>query len=167
MESINIRRSIRKYKSTKVEKEKIEKLLKSAMQAPSAGNQQPWEFLVIENEDTLKELAGMSLYAKMVEKAPLAIVLLGNQDYMRFPENWEQDMAAAMQNLILEAVELDLGSVWLGVAPLEERMIYIKELFKLEDEILPFSIAVLGYPEGEGNKFIERYDETRVHYEKY
>lgn len=167
METIFKRRSIRKYESRAVEKGKIEQLLKAAMQAPSAGNQQPWEFLVVENKDTLKELSLVSLYSKMVADAPLAIVLLGNKDNMNYSEYWEQDMGAATQNLLLQAVELDLGAVWLGVSPLEERMNYIKELFNLPDNIMPFCVVPIGYPKGQNNKTIDRFDGTRVHYEKY
>ncbi|WP_432663867.1 nitroreductase family protein [Wukongibacter baidiensis] len=167
MDAIFKRRSIRKYESRTVEKEKIELLLKAAMQAPSAGNQQPWEFIVVQNKEMLKNLSMMSPYAGMVAEAPLAIVLLGNKDYMKYPENWEQDMGAATQNLLLQAVELDLGAVWLGVAPLEERMDYVNRLFNLSENIMPYCVVPIGYPKGQENKMIDRFDEERVHYEKY
>lgn len=168
MENIFKRRSIRKYKDVKVEDEKIEKLLRAAMQAPSAGNQQPWEFIVIQNKEKLLQLSNLSIYAKPLESAPLAIIVLANKDRMRFSENWEQDLGAATQNILLEAVELDLGSVWLGVAPGEERMNFIKEMFNLNENIKPYSVIAVGYPmEDEENKFIDRFDETRVHYENY
>lgn len=117
MDAIFNRRSIRKYKDKPVEKEKIEKLLRAAMQAPSAGNQQPWEFIVIQDKENLKKLSGMSPYSKLIMNAPLTFVLLGNKDKMKFPENWQQDMGASAENILLEAVELGLGAVWLGVAP--------------------------------------------------
>lgn len=167
MEAIFKRRSIRKYTDKKVEIEKIEKLLKAAMQAPSAGNQQPWEFMVIENQEILKKLAMMSPYSKMIGDAPVAFVLLGNKERMRFQENWEQDMGACTQNILLEAVELELGTVWLGVAPLEDRMKYVKEILDLEDNLTPYCIIPVGYPgEGQFNEFVDRYDESRVTYKK-
>ena len=97
MDAIFQRRSIRKYKNTPVEKEKIELLLRAAMQAPSAGNQQPWEFIIVENKETLKKLSNVSPFSKMLAAAPLAIVLLANKNNMRYPEYWQQDMAAATQ----------------------------------------------------------------------
>ena len=78
MESIFIRRSVRKYKEQQVEKEKIEKLLRAAMQAPSARNQQCWEFIVVEDKEKLNQLSNMGPNAKLIENAPLAIVVLGN-----------------------------------------------------------------------------------------
>ena len=168
MENIFVRRSIRKYKNIQIEKEKIEKLLHAAMQAPSAGNQQPWEFLILENKETLGKLSKISPYATMLKEAPLAIIVLSNTEKMRFPEYWQQDLGAATQNILLEAVELGLGSVWLGVAPLKEREDFIKEMFNLPNEVTPFNIIVLGYPsEGQENKFVDRYDEARVHFEEY
>ena len=168
MENIFVRRSIRKYKNIQIEKEKIEKLLHAAMQAPSAGNQQPWEFLILENKETLGKLSKISPYATMLKEAPLAIIVLSNEEKMRFPEYWQQDLGAATQNILLEAVELGLGSVWLGVAPLKEREDFIKEMFNLPNEVTPFNIIVLGYPsEGQENKFVDRYDEVRVHFEEY
>ena len=88
------------------------------MQAPSAGNQQSSEFLVVQDKAALGRLSEMSPYSKMVAKAPLAIVLLGNTERMKFPGNWEQDLGAAAENLLLEAAELGLGAVWLGVHPM-------------------------------------------------
>lgn len=168
MKEILNRRSIRRYKDRAVEKEKIEKLLRAAMQAPSAGNQQPWEFIVVQDKETLNKLSQMSPYSKLVVNAPLALVLLANEKSMKYPEYWEQDMSATAENILLEAVALELGAVWLGAAPLKERMNYIRGIFKLKDNIIPFSIIAVGYSaDGEENKFIDRYDEERIHYEQY
>lgn len=168
MEVIFNRRSVRKYKDQPVETEKIQKLLRAAMQAPSAGNQQPWEFIVVQEKYNLKKLSEMSPYSKLIADASLAFVLLANEERMKFPENWQQDMGAATQNILLEAVELGLGAVWLGVAPLEDRVNYVKNMFDLQDILKPYCVIALGYPsEGQENKFIDRYDETRVHFEKF
>ncbi len=168
MESIFTRRSIRKYEEKVVEKDKIEKLLRAAMQAPSAGNQQPWEFLVVENKETLGKLSEISPYATMLKEAPLAIIVLSNEEKMKFPEYWQQDLGAATQNILLEAVELGLGAVWLGVAPLKDREDFIRKIFNLPHNITPFNIIVLGYPKDpQINKFVDRYEENRVHFEKY
>ena len=102
MDAISNRRSIRKYQDRRVENEKIENLLRATMQAPSAVNQQPWEIIVVENKDTLKELSEMSPYSKMVEDAPVAFVLVANSDNFKMPSAWQQDMGAATENLLLE-----------------------------------------------------------------
>mgnify|MGYP000185424315 CR=1 FL=1 len=168
MDVIFNRRSIRRYKEQPVEEEKIDKLLRAAMQAPSAVNQQPWEFIVVRDKNTLNKLAGISPYSKMIADAPLAIVVLGNDDRMRLQHHWQQDLAAATQNILLEAVYLGLGAVWLGVAPAEDRMDYIRNIFGLSKKLKPFCVIPVGYPaEGQENKFIDRFDPTRVHYDKY
>ncbi|MCT4584639.1 MAG: nitroreductase family protein [Peptostreptococcaceae bacterium] len=166
MEAINKRRSIRTFKDLKVEKEKIEKLLRAAMQAPSAYNQQAWEFIVIEDKKSLKELSEMSQYSKMIKDSAVTIIILGNKEKMVVPECWQQDLGAATQNLLLEAVELDLGGVWMAGAPFDDRMTFIKDMFNLPQNILPYSVVSVGYPKGE-NKFIDRYDTNKVHYEKW
>lgn len=168
MDIIFNRRSIRRYNEQAVEQEKIDKLLRAAMQAPSAANQQPWEFIVVKDKDTLNKLAGISAYSRMTADAPLAIVILGNEDRMRLQHHWEQDLAAATQNILLEAAYLGLGAVWLGVAPMEDRMDYVRNVFGLSKKLRPFCVIPIGYPaEGQENKFVDRFDPSRVHYEKY
>jgi nitroreductase len=129
MNSIFQRRSVRTYLEKPVEPEKMETLLRAAMQAPSAGNQQASEFLVVQDAAALRQLSRMSPYAGLLAKAPAAIVLLGNAQRMKFSENWEQDLGAAAENLLLEAAELGLGAVWLGVHPLSERIDAVKRSF--------------------------------------
>ncbi|WP_270504824.1 nitroreductase family protein [Eubacterium limosum] len=166
MNEIFNRASVRVFKDAPVEKEKIEMLLKAAMQAPSAGNQRPWEFIVVEDKKTLEQLSETDPYAKFVAKVPAAIVALGNTDEMRFPEHWEQDLGAACENILLEAVSQELGAVWLGVAPLKERMGHITKVFDLPDNIRPYAIIPFGYAK-RPYEVEERYDADRVHFEKY
>jgi len=167
MNIILMRRSVRTYQERKIEPEKIELLLKAAMQAPSAGNQQESEFLVVQDRDTLIQLSRMSPYAGPIAKAPLAIILLGNTDRMKFSENWEQDLGAAAENILLEAVNQNLGAVWLGVHPLADRISAVRALFSLPENLKPFAVIAAGYPKDENaNHFIERWNQERVHYEK-
>jgi len=165
MEAIFNRRSIRKYQDKPVEKEKIEKLLKAIMQAPSAVNQQPWEVIVVENKETLKSLSEMSPYSKMVADSPVAFVLVANSDNFKVPSAWQQDMGAATENLLLEAVELGLGGVWLGTAVSEENMNFVRKIFDLPENILPFSVVPVGYPDGQNHNFVDRFNKDKVHYE--
>lgn len=165
MNSIFIRRSVRQFENRPVEKEKTEKLLRAAMQAPSAGNGQPWEFIVVEGKENLEKLSKLSPYAGCIVNSSLAIIVLGNKKRIKLPENWEQDLGAVTQNILLEAVELGLGGVWLGVAPVTDRMNYICNLYGLTHDILPYSVIALGYPKKkDANVFVDRYDESRIKY---
>lgn len=167
MKEIFTRRSVRVYQEKSVEQEKIRQLLRAAMQAPSAANQQSSEFLIVQDRDALKKLSGMSPYAGLLAKAPLAIVLFGNSSRMRFAENWEQDLGAAAENILLEAVALGLGAVWLGVHPLQDRVDAIRTQFSVPEELRPFCVIAVGYPKDENaNHLIDRWDADRVHYEK-
>jgi nitroreductase len=166
MEAIFNRRSIRKYEDKPVEKEKIEKLLRAAMQAPSAANQQPWEFIVVEDKEKLKKLSDASPYSKMVANSAVTIVLLSRKE-VAFAPCIPQDMGAAAENILLEAVQLELGAVWIGIAPVQERMSYIKDMFGLPEGIEPFAIIPVGYPDGQKNEFVDRFDTTRVHYDNW
>lgn len=167
MDIILKRRSIRKYSETPIEPEKIDTLLKAAMQAPSSGNQRPWEFIVVQDKEQLEKLSHMSPYSKMLAHATLAIVFLGNTERMRYPENWEEDMSMAAQNLLLEAVDLNLGAVFLTIIPHEDRIAHVNNLFELPDHIKPFSVISIGYPsENHDNKVVDRYDAERIHYER-
>jgi nitroreductase len=167
MEAIFNRRSIRTYEDKPVEKEKIEKLLRAAMQAPSAANQQPWEFIVVEDKEKLEILSNASPYSKMVANSAVTVVLLSRYEGVAFPPCVPQDMGAAAENLLLEAVQLELGAVWIGIAPVQERMNYIKDMFGLPEGIEPFALIPVGYPDGNKNVFIDRFDATKVHYENW
>lgn len=166
METIFKRRSIRKFTADEVEDNKIELMLRAAMQAPSAGNQQPAEFIVVRNKEILEKLAAVSPYASAVKNAPLAFVLLANKNNFRFAENWQMDLSAAAENLWLEAVHLGLGTVWLGIAPLDDRMQAVTKIFSLPPNILPFAVMPVGYPDQTTNT-IDRYNAEKVHFEKY
>jgi nitroreductase len=167
MQAIFIRRSVRKFLDRPIEQDKIEKLLRAAMQAPSAGNQRASEFLVVRDRAALEKLSKMSPYSGPIAKAPAAVVLLGNTDKMIFPENWEQDLGAAAENLLLEAVELGLGAVWLGTHPDHARVEAVREQFGIPANLRPYAVIAVGYPSDESaNHFSDRFDAERVHYEK-
>lgn len=162
LREIKIRRSIRKYSDKPIEKQVIETLLKAGMQAPSAGNQQPWEFLVVQDRDELLKLSEVCPYSKMVQYAACAIVLINRTDGIRWPELVDQDMSACCQNILLEAVHQDLGAVWIGINNEQARMDYISKQFNLKENLKPFSIISIGHPEGKTNEFVNRFDEDRI-----
>ena len=100
-----------------------------------------------------------------MQEAPLGIIVLANEAGLKFPQYWQQDLAAATQNLLLAAVENGLGAVWMGVAPEEDRMKYITELFQLPTGVTPFAMLALGY--SAENQFVDRFEANRIHYESY
>lgn len=167
MDEIFKRRSIRKFTNQSIEPEKVDRLLRAAMQAPSAANQQPWEFIVAQDKELLSKLASTSPYAKLAANSAVTFVLLANQNGLKVPTAWEQDLGAAAENLLLEAVHLGLGGVWLGVATSEEVSANVSKLFELPKHIKPFAMISVGYPDGQENIFVDRYKQEKVHYGKY
>lgn len=167
MEEIFSRRSIRQYVDKEVEKEKIIQLLKAGMQAPSAMNQQPWEFYVIENNEIKQQLANTSEYCKFIDKAPLLLVVVCNSELLNplCKDFWQQDLSNACENILLEAQHLDLGGCWIGVAPDQNRMNSISEILQLDSKYQVFSMLSIGYPSFKKEKK-EYYDENKVHYIK-
>ncbi|MBB5182139.1 nitroreductase family protein [Catenisphaera adipataccumulans] len=119
MSSIYHRVSIRKYEDRPVEKDKILEILRAGMQAPSAGDQQPWEFYVVTNQDTIKALSAASPYAGCAVGAPAVIVPVYRKQGLRFPEFAQIDLSIAQENMWLQTDELGLGGVWLGIAPIK------------------------------------------------
>ena len=168
MDVINKRRSVRQYKNQPIEQEKIEAMLKAAMQAPSARNQQPWQFLVIQDKDNLHKLSHISKNAQMVRQAGVAFVLLIDTQNLRIPEMAPVDLAAATENLLLKATDLGLGSVWIGVYGREGRPNLVKEVCSIPKHLEPFSIVSVGYPLDENaNYFIDRFDKSKITYESF
>ncbi|GBR76741.1 nitroreductase family protein [Candidatus Termititenax persephonae] len=167
MQEIFNRVSVRKFTEQKITKEQIQSILKAAMQAPSAYNQQPWEFLVIEDKAVLKKFTEIHPYAQsLLSGAAVGIFVLCAKNRLQLPEMAAQDLSAATQNILLAAVHLDLGAVWLGVHGHPERAVAAQKLFNLPDNIEVFSALAVGYP-AENRKAQSRYEENRVHYEKY
>lgn len=165
MNAIYTRRSVRSFLEKDIEQEKVEKLLRAAMQAPSAWGQAASEFIVVQNREVLGELAKFSPYSGSLTKAPLGIIVLGNLDKMKMPEYIQQDLGAATQNILLEAVELELGGVWYGTMPEEEYMTHVRNMFELPENLVPYSIVGVGYPKRDNaNTFVDRYDESKVTY---
>ena len=167
MKEIFTRRSIRRYEDRPVEEEKLEKLLRAAMYAPSAGNEQPWHFVLIKNRDTLTKITAFHPYTQMLKEAGLAIVVCADTRHVKFDGAfWVQDIAASIQNILLQGKALGLGTCWCGVYPREEFVVKVSQLIDLPDYIKPVAIVAVGYPAEEG-RVGERYKPDRVHYEKW
>ncbi|WP_432738705.1 nitroreductase family protein [Maridesulfovibrio sp. FT414] len=161
-EAIYSRRSIRKYEDKPVSEELVKELLGAAMMAPSAGNAQPWQFIVVDDREKLDAVPAINQYAAMVKSAPLGILVCGDLSLEKYPGYWVQDCSAAIQNLLLAIHAKGLGAVWTGIHPIEERVAGFKKLFNLPESVMPLGFIVLGWPAQESKKK-DRYNEERVH----
>lgn len=166
MQTIFNRASVRSFDGRKVEAEKIELLMKAAMAAPSACNQQPWEFVVVTEPEILGRLSECSPYAGCLREAPLGIAVCMRTEGLRAPDYAQIDASAATENILLEAVHLGLGAVWLGIAPGPERMEAVRQVIGAPETIQPFGLVACGYPDKPVVP-ANRYDPVRVHYEKW
>lgn len=162
IQAILTRRSVRQYTDEPVSAQMVKTLLKAAMSAPSANNQQPWAFVVIDDRQILDQIPNIHPYSKMLRQAPLAILVCGDLGREKHPGYWEQDCSAATQNLLLAARALGLGAVWLGVHPREERVAGLRKLLGIPERIVPLALISIGHTAAE-QRPAERYDEGRIH----
>lgn len=159
------RKSIREFKDIKITEQQITSLLQAGMQAPSAKNQQPWDFIVVDDQDILQHLSTMHKGSWPLKTAPLAIIpVLRESD--KSPLMTVQDISASVENILLEAVNLNLGAVWIGVYPLPERIEHISKVFDFPKENTPFAIIAIGHPVKQSEVTL-RYDENRVFRNKW
>lgn len=160
------RHSVRRFTDEKVSDEKINNLLKAGMQAPSAGNQQAWEFIVVDKPEDKHAISEMHQFAKPARNASHLIVTLGNLNNCKYYQMIEQDLGACNENILLQATHEGLGAVWLGFHPIEDRTLRLKEFLNIPDFCIPFSVICVGYPAVEGEVKL-RYDESKVHIDRY
>lgn len=160
-EAIHTRRSVRSFGPGEITQEQLRTLLGAAMTAPSAGNAQPWQFIVVTDRELLDAVPAFSQYASMARKAPMGILVCGDTSLEKYPGYWVQDCAAATQNLLLAARGLGLGAVWTGVHPMEDRMAGFRKLLNLPEHVMPLSFIVVGHPAQE-QKHQDRFNPERV-----
>jgi len=160
--AINTRRSVRSYTDETVSEEDIRILLEAAMAAPSAGNAQPWHFVVIDDKSLLEQVPAINPYASMAPKAPLGILVCADKTAEKFPGFWPQDCAAAVQNMLLAVVERGLGAVWTGIYPSEERCENFAKLFELPHYVVAMGLIVIGHPKEE-QKPLDRFSTQKIH----
>jgi len=156
------RRSIRKYTSQAVSSEQIKTLLTAAMSAPSAGNEQPWEFVVITERELLDSIPEIHPYSHMLKEASVAILVCGNLQRERHSGFWVQDCSAAAENLLIAVQEMELGAVWLGIYPETDRVEKFRAKFGLPKEVVPLCLIPIGVP-AESKTTHDRYKDDRVH----
>lgn len=160
------RRSIRQYEARPVSDELVRDLLRAAMSAPSAGNEQPWHFVVIRDRVLLDVIPGIHPYSQMLRGASVAVLVCGDTTLEKQKGYWVQDCSAATENILVAATALGLGAVWLGVYPLEDRVKGLRKLLGIPEHVFPFAIIPVGYP-AEGKPPAERYSDSRVHRDRW
>ncbi len=165
-ENIITRTSIRNFTSQAIPEELKSAILHAGMSAPSGVNKQPWEFVLIDDPEILKQLADTLPYAKMTAQAPMAIAVCGNSE--RFLDGddstlWVQDVSAASENILLAAHAFGLGAVWTCLYPHEDRMTAASSVLKLPKGIIPFSLIPVGYP-AKTHAPIDKWHSDRIHH---
>lgn len=152
IDDIMTRTSVRSYSGRQVEPEKIDTLLRAAMAAPTAGNKQPWRFVVINDKAILQSISDNFNTMTMARDASVAIVMCGDtsatfggdaRDY------WIEDVSAASENLLLAAHATGLGAVWCGIYPQQTRVEQFSKMLNLPQNIVPMACICIGYPAAE------------------
>lgn len=166
METILSRRSIRKYTTEPVPEKTVKAILEAAMSAPSAGNQQPWHFIVIHDRAILDEIPKIHPYSQSLKTASLAILVCGDLELEQHKDFWVQDCAAATENILLAVHALGLGAVWLGIYPRAERVSGVRKLLKIPDHVIPLAVIAIGYPAEEKPPAM-RFNPSRIHHNKW
>lgn len=166
IEAIMTRRSIRKYTDKQIPEEVVQQILQVAMAAPSAGNEQPWHFIVIKERNTLLKITAFHPHAHMLKEAALAMLVCNDPELEKFKGRGILDCSAATENILLAAHAMGLGAVWLGIYPVEERMAGMRKLLGLPSRIIPLSLVSMGYP-NEDLKAENRFKSERVQHERW
>ncbi len=161
------RRSIRKFTDALISEDILTDLLRAGMAGPSAMNAQPWEFIVVTDEEILKKFRASLMFAKMNYKAVICVCgsprVQKNKAGSRF---WVQDCSAATENILLAATALGLGSVWIGVYPIILYVRQVRSILNIPEDVTPLGLIGLGYP-AEPKEARTQYEESRVHWQLY
>ncbi len=167
MHNILQRKSVRSYTNQPVRRSALDTLVRAAMAAPTGMDVRPWKFVVVDDQEIMKNLAEKMPRAKMLAEAQAAIVVCGDTtilDKMGNPSrNWMLDCSAATENLLLQAEAMGLGAVWTAGYPYDERMEAIRSAFNLPNHIVPFCLIPIGYPQGDPQPK-DKYNKDNIHY---
>ncbi len=166
MEGILTRRSIRRFTGEVISQERLETILRAGFAAPSAHNSRPCHFVVLKDKTTLEKITTFHPYAKMLPQAGCGIVVCGNNEAQKLEGFMVADCAAAIENMLLAANGLGLGSVWCGLHPVAELTEGMKELLNLPENITPVGLVVVGHTDEKKGSW-NRYDEEKIHHDKW
>lgn len=168
IENILTRRSVRSFTVEPVSQEDIETMLQCAMAAPSAVNEQPWDFVVVRDAATMEKIAAINKYARFAASAPLGILVCMNNEKVKIGGMSVLDIGMASENLMLAAHALGLGSVFTGIFPMEDRVKGFRDLFGLPETVVPMGLIIIGHPQAAAGKTApERFKRENIHMEKW
>ncbi len=162
IDAIKTRRSIRQFTDQKVDETVLQHILAAAMHAPSAIDEQPWQFIVLDDRALMDAIPQFHPHAAMIAQAPVGVLICGDKRLFKLKDYWVQDCSAATQNMLLAAHALGLGAVWTGIYPSEERVQAFVNLLGLPDFLIPFALVPIGYP-NETPPAKDPFKETRIH----
>lgn len=161
------RRSIRRYKQKPVEEKVMMQLVKAGMAAPSAFDQQPWKFIIINDKEILQQIADLHPFASMVRfAAGFILVCAVPVKDKKSLDMWPQDCAAATENILLAAHALNLGAVWIGVYPNKNHMNIFRKICCIPEDIIPFSGVCFGVADTKKDPS-NRFKRSNVHWNRW
>lgn len=170
MDVILNRRSVRKFDlSKKVSFETMLKLCKYGESAPSARRQKGREYIIIDDLGMISKLSDISKGATILKNCEACIAVIGrNPESLVTPDMQFQDLASSVENILLAATNMGIGSCWIGVAPIEERTNLANEILNVKDGAFVFALIALGYPESNDAFYeVDKLEENMIHHNRY
>lgn len=165
-EAIFSRRSVRRFTGDVVPDELLVKMITAGCYAPSAHNRQPWEYMIVKDRNKLAAIKEFHPYAKMIENAGSCIIVCGDTDKENREGFIAEDCSAAIQNMLLMAHGLGLGSVWCALYPVDKLTEAMANILDIPSNIIPVGIVVVGYADEQKHLMLREAD-TKIHYEKW
>lgn len=166
LDAILTRRSIRKFTGEIISDEDIKTIIKAGFAAPSAHNNQSWEFIIVKDMDRLNEIASFHPYAKMLPNAGCGIIVCGDLKRQKEEGFLVSDASAAIENMLIAINGINLGAVWCGIYPVPNLIKMIREILNIPEYIVPVGLIAVGYKTVEKPSW-NRYDEEKVHINKW
>ncbi|MGE5473867.1 MAG: nitroreductase family protein [Ignavibacteriales bacterium] len=166
LEAIYTRRSIRKFTGEVISDNQLKSILKAGFYAPSANNYQPWHFVIVRNKKMLESMSGIHPYAKMLPNAGCGIIVCGDTTKQAEMGFLIEDCSAAIENMLLAAHGIGLGSVWISLYPITSRYQPIASILNIPENFIPVGMIAVGQ-KAEVKNTNERYHQDKIHFEQW
>jgi nitroreductase len=165
---IHARKSVRHFTGMPISKSDLDAIVRAGMAAPTAGNKQPWSFVVVTERKTLDELATGLANARMLTKAGAAIIVCTEADKANGKNRDLAIIDASLtgENILLAIEALGLGGVWTAAFPYEDRMKHVHAVLKIPQEVIPLNVIAIGIPAG-NDKPKDKYKKEKIHWEQW
>ena len=157
MDALKLRRRVRKFdKSRKIDYDTLVELCRIGEYAPAARNQKGREYVIIDDESIINELSTVSKGAAVLANGVAAIALISrNKETLVTPDMIDQDLACSVENILIGATQMGIGSCYIGIHPHPERVEPCDKILNVKDGKHTFALIALGYP-SEENPFYEK-----------